>query len=317
MNRDAGRKKKRKEKASPSWPSLTLASPLSLGPPPPLTLFSFPFFLFRRPQKNTIASRRSAPSVTRAVVERPAISASSSASIASRSPSSSVLAVILGGGAGTRLYPLTKQRAKPAVPIGGAYRLIDVPMSNCINSGEREINNRCLLKERVEKERDGENRLFSSNEAKKKLTSLFLLLSFLSFILSPPPSPKTSHRHQQDLRHDPVQLYVPEPTPRPDLQRGVRRPLRRRRLRRGARGDADADGQGVVPGHRRRGQAVRVAVLGHQGALERGRERGREGERERGREGERGRERGRERECEREGERERERECARARERER
>jgi ADP-glucose pyrophosphorylase len=47
----------------------------------------------------------------------------------------SVAAVILGGGAGTRLYPLTKQRAKPAVPIGGAYRLIDVPMSNCINSG--------------------------------------------------------------------------------------------------------------------------------------------------------------------------------------
>jgi hypothetical protein len=133
-------KKKRKEKASPSWPSSALASPLSLGPPPPLTLFSFPFSLFRPPQKNKIASRRSAPSVTRAVVERPAISASSSASIASRSPSSSVLAVILGGGAGTRLYPLTKQRAKPAVPIGGAYRLIDVPMSNCINSGEREIN---------------------------------------------------------------------------------------------------------------------------------------------------------------------------------
>jgi glucose-1-phosphate adenylyltransferase len=46
-----------------------------------------------------------------------------------------VLAVILGGGIGYRLYPLTKQRAKPAVPIAGKYRLIDVPISNCINSG--------------------------------------------------------------------------------------------------------------------------------------------------------------------------------------
>ncbi|XP_020574490.1 glucose-1-phosphate adenylyltransferase large subunit 3, chloroplastic/amyloplastic [Phalaenopsis equestris] len=51
----------------------------------------------------------------------------------------SVVAVILGGGAGTRLFPLTKQRAKPAVPIGGAYRLIDVPMSNCINSGINKV----------------------------------------------------------------------------------------------------------------------------------------------------------------------------------
>ncbi len=48
-------------------------------------------------------------------------------------------AIILGGGAGTRLFPLTKSRAKPAVPIGGAYRLIDVPMSNCINSGINRI----------------------------------------------------------------------------------------------------------------------------------------------------------------------------------
>lgn len=45
-----------------------------------------------------------------------------------------VLAVILGGGVGKRLYPLTKLRAKPAVPIAGRYRLIDVPISNCINS---------------------------------------------------------------------------------------------------------------------------------------------------------------------------------------
>jgi glucose-1-phosphate adenylyltransferase len=46
-----------------------------------------------------------------------------------------VLAVIMGGGRGSRLYPLTKLRAKPAVPIGGKYRLIDTTLSNCINSG--------------------------------------------------------------------------------------------------------------------------------------------------------------------------------------
>jgi glucose-1-phosphate adenylyltransferase len=46
-----------------------------------------------------------------------------------------VLAVILGGGRGNRLYPLTKMRSKPAVPIAGKYRLIDIPISNCINSG--------------------------------------------------------------------------------------------------------------------------------------------------------------------------------------
>src|SRR5262245_59410711 len=46
-----------------------------------------------------------------------------------------VLALILGGGRGTRLYPLTKLRSKPAVPLAGKYRLIDIPISNCINSG--------------------------------------------------------------------------------------------------------------------------------------------------------------------------------------
>lgn len=50
-----------------------------------------------------------------------------------------VVAIILGGGAGTRLFPLTKRRAKPAVPMAGAYRLIDVPMSNCINSGINKV----------------------------------------------------------------------------------------------------------------------------------------------------------------------------------
>ncbi len=50
-----------------------------------------------------------------------------------------VLGVILGGGAGTRLYPLTKLRAKPAVPLAGHYRLIDIPISNCIHSGVNHI----------------------------------------------------------------------------------------------------------------------------------------------------------------------------------
>ncbi len=53
-----------------------------------------------------------------------------------KAPSSSqILGVILGGGKGTRLYPLTKERCKPAVPFAGSYRLIDIPISNCINSG--------------------------------------------------------------------------------------------------------------------------------------------------------------------------------------
>src|SRR5512141_2002880 len=50
-----------------------------------------------------------------------------------------VVAVIMGGGAGTRLFPLTKDRSKPAVPLAGKYRLIDIPISNCINSDIRQI----------------------------------------------------------------------------------------------------------------------------------------------------------------------------------
>ncbi len=53
--------------------------------------------------------------------------------------SSNVLSVIMGGGQGKRLFPLTKERAKPAVPLAGKYRLVDVPISNCINSGLRRI----------------------------------------------------------------------------------------------------------------------------------------------------------------------------------
>jgi len=55
------------------------------------------------------------------------------------SATSKTLAVIMGGGAGSRLFPLTKERAKPAVPLGGKYRLVDIPISNCLNSGIRGI----------------------------------------------------------------------------------------------------------------------------------------------------------------------------------
>ncbi|MFZ4598359.1 MAG: glucose-1-phosphate adenylyltransferase [Terrimicrobiaceae bacterium] len=54
-------------------------------------------------------------------------------------PTARTLAIIMGGGAGTRLFPLTKERAKPAVPLGGKYRLVDIPISNCLNSGLRGI----------------------------------------------------------------------------------------------------------------------------------------------------------------------------------
>src|ERR1700742_386140 len=52
---------------------------------------------------------------------------------------SKVICIVLGGGQGSRLYPLTALRSKPAVPVAGKYRLIDIPISNCINSGMRRI----------------------------------------------------------------------------------------------------------------------------------------------------------------------------------
>src|SRR6202021_117994 len=52
---------------------------------------------------------------------------------------SEALALILGGGQGTRLFPLTQLRSKPAVPIGGNYRLIDIPISNCLHGDIRRI----------------------------------------------------------------------------------------------------------------------------------------------------------------------------------
>jgi glucose-1-phosphate adenylyltransferase len=52
---------------------------------------------------------------------------------------SNVLSVIMGGGQGTRLFPLTRDRSKPAVPLAGKYRLVDIPISNCINSGLKRV----------------------------------------------------------------------------------------------------------------------------------------------------------------------------------
>src|SRR3954449_6099786 len=54
-------------------------------------------------------------------------------------PTENTLAIIMGGGAGSRLFPLTKERSKPAVPLAGKYRLVDIPISNCINSSLRRI----------------------------------------------------------------------------------------------------------------------------------------------------------------------------------
>ena len=50
-----------------------------------------------------------------------------------------ILSIILGGGKGTRLFPLTKDRAKPAVPFGAKYRIVDIPISNCIHSNFKQI----------------------------------------------------------------------------------------------------------------------------------------------------------------------------------
>jgi len=83
----------------------------------------------------TTSIRSRSVQAVKAVVEAPSLRYEPG----SKAKAATVLSIILGGGAGTRLFPLTKTRAKPAVPIGGLYRLIDVPMSNCINSGISKI----------------------------------------------------------------------------------------------------------------------------------------------------------------------------------
>jgi glucose-1-phosphate adenylyltransferase len=78
----------------------------------------------------------------RAKADRVSILQSSTGETAGALPAGTLqrtLAIIMGGGAGTRLFPLTKDRAKPAVPLGGKYRIVDIPISNCLNSGLRSI----------------------------------------------------------------------------------------------------------------------------------------------------------------------------------
>jgi len=88
-------------------------------------------FAGERLAKATTRAQKQAVKPVQAAVSEPTVVSAARAI----DDSKSVCSIILGGGVGSRLYPLTKSRAKPAVPIGGAYRLIDVPMSNCINSG--------------------------------------------------------------------------------------------------------------------------------------------------------------------------------------
>ncbi|XP_076930211.1 glucose-1-phosphate adenylyltransferase small subunit, chloroplastic/amyloplastic-like [Bidens hawaiensis] len=83
-----------------------------------------------------IRRRRQTPSV---VCPKAVSDSSYSQTCLDPDASKSVLGIILGGGAGTRLYPLTKKRAKPAVPLGANYRLIDIPVSNCLNSNVNKI----------------------------------------------------------------------------------------------------------------------------------------------------------------------------------
>src|SRR5207247_3440830 len=70
---------------------------------------------------------------------RMGVSAGHAASAATETSMKNVLAVVLAGGKGSRLEPLTRDRAKPAVPFGGAYRIIDFTLSNCVNSDIRKI----------------------------------------------------------------------------------------------------------------------------------------------------------------------------------
>ena len=131
-----------------------------------------------------------------------------------------VLAIILGGGQGKRLYPLTYRRSKPAVPIGGKYRLIDIPISNCLHAGIRRI---FVLTQ------------FNSASLNRHVGQTYRLDHFS-------PGLRRHHRRRADARdhqlvpghgrcgparhaalHQPARRPLPDPRRRPSVPDGLRR----------------------------------------------------------------------------------------------
>lgn len=117
---------------------VNLSGGIALRPRLDATTFRGRRVVATKPRAKTLRKTRSAK--IQAIIQSPIFSETArQESNVERFITNTVAAVILGGGAGSRLYPLTKDRAKPAVSIGGAYRLVDIPISNCINSGVNKI----------------------------------------------------------------------------------------------------------------------------------------------------------------------------------
>ncbi|XP_044502204.1 glucose-1-phosphate adenylyltransferase large subunit 1-like isoform X2 [Mangifera indica] len=133
----------------PRMSSLSHHERLSLSPPflgsrvgagqPNSTILGVQFEKFDIPRKRCVTTKQFSVNSILADVAKDFVSYQAPILAKPEADPKTVASIILGGGAGTRLFPLTGRRAKPAVPIGGCYRLIDVPMSNCINSGINKI----------------------------------------------------------------------------------------------------------------------------------------------------------------------------------
>src|SRR5258708_24216430 len=102
---------------------------------------------------------------------------------------SRVLAMVLAGGAGKRLAPLTADRAKPAVPFGGLYRLVDFALSNLVNSGMRRI---CVLTQ------------YKSHSLDRHITTTWRLSSLLGNYVTPVPAQQRLGPHWDTGSADPI-----------------------------------------------------------------------------------------------------------------